>query len=49
MLASVEFDDAMHHLAGLPKKMAQQLRLHADVAEEHATTFRSHFNIFDGM
>jgi hypothetical protein len=48
MLASAEFDDAMQHLAELPRKLALQLRQHADVAEEHATTFRSHFNIFDG-
>ena len=52
MLASKEFDAVVQALkgqvAGLPTTMARHLKKHAEEAESHATTFRSHFNIFDG-
>jgi hypothetical protein len=49
MLASKEFDQFVDNITAIPHQMAIRLRANAASAEGQASTFRSHFNIFDGV
>jgi hypothetical protein len=48
MLASKEFDHFVESVTDIPHQLALRLRANAVSAEGRASTFRAHFNIFDG-
>ncbi len=52
MLASKQFDrfvdSGIQSITSMPHRVAERMRANAVSAESQASTFRAHFNIFDG-